>query len=230
MKKQFIMISAGMIVAGCATTDQLADLNARIQVFEKESARVAELEKRLSRIEGDLYEPEKKQPPKVIDGQKQVLSQSGQKIHNDALDIPSFCGFVFDKTAKELGGVRSVTLEKPIRLFTMVRLSYTSYSHRLWEVRLNAKIDKAQSFDSYKDEFDKLLQIVNEKYGVTMSGDRNRLGSRFKNENVEIFTWKNGDEFELVVRNWAVSKRDAQRQKDEAKKFSIPNGKDADRL
>lgn len=52
--KNIGILTVATIIAGCATTSQIDEANARVQ----------ELEKRLARIEGDLYKVEEKSAPK----------------------------------------------------------------------------------------------------------------------------------------------------------------------
>ena len=52
--KNIAILTVASIIAGCATTSQIDEANARVQ----------ELEKRLARIEGDLYKVEEKSAPK----------------------------------------------------------------------------------------------------------------------------------------------------------------------
>lgn len=71
---KLIIVCAGMIVAGCATTDQLAEANARVQ----------ELEKRVAKIEGDLYKVEEKSAPKQVAEPKFVPAKEVEQNVIDA--------------------------------------------------------------------------------------------------------------------------------------------------
>ena len=62
--KKLITICVGLIVAGCATTSQLEEIEKRLARIEGDTT-IQDHEKRLARIEGDLYRVEVKSAPKA---------------------------------------------------------------------------------------------------------------------------------------------------------------------
>lgn len=72
--KKLTVICLGLIAGGCATTEQLLESNAKIQ----------ELEKKIARIEGDLYKVEVKSSPKQVVESKFVPAKEVEQNVVDA--------------------------------------------------------------------------------------------------------------------------------------------------
>lgn len=166
---KLIIVCAGMIVAGCATTDQLAEANARVQ----------ELEKRVAKIEGDLYKVEEKSAPKQVAEPKFVPAKEVEQNVIDAkIDafIKEYLGVQFgdgiDKFPKKMEGygmhmdnqARVIPVLKKFKYFDKAEGRFED--GKLYGVRFYADIDAKYSIDSTDEKINQALADMAVTFGL----------------------------------------------------------------
>lgn len=161
---KLIMVCAGMIVAGCATTDQLAEANAKVK----------ELEKRVAKIEGDLYKVEVKRAPKQVAEPKFVPAKEVEQNVIDAkIDafIKKYLGVQFgDGIDKFPNGnhmdnrARVIPVLKKFKYFDKAEGLFED--GKLYGVRFYADIDAKYSIDSTNEKTNQALADMAVTFGL----------------------------------------------------------------
>lgn len=232
--KKLTVICLGLIAGGCATTDQLAESNARIEAFEK----------RLVRIETDLYEPVKNKKVLTNDYPKYQLKNTEpiKRILDETNVIDGICGYKFGDVACGVltgGNEQSQELKQSFRLFKRASLRYTQIYKRLHRVFLCGWIEGVTA-ETVEEEFIKTKDVVERKFGIDMGSiNRRPQYKEFKcsyvGRGVKMRLWtnsqsKNGAGFWFEVECPRIVEEDKKRADKEAKKISIPEGEGADVL
>jgi len=166
---KLIMVCAGMIVAGCATTDQLAEANAKVK----------ELEKRVAKIEGDLYKVEVKRAPKQVAEPKFVPAKEVEQNVIDAkIDafIKEYLGVQFgdgiDKFPQKMerygshmdNRARVIPVLKKFKYFDKAEGRFED--GKLYGVRFYADIDAKYSIDSTNEKINQALADMAVTFGL----------------------------------------------------------------
>lgn len=166
---KLIIVCAGMIVAGCAPTGQLAEANARFQ----------ELEKRVAKIEGDLYKVEEKSAPKQTAEPKFVPAKEVEQNVIDAkIDafIKEYLGVQFgdgiDKFPKKMerygnhmdNRARVIPVLKKFKYFDKAEGRFED--GKLYGVMFYADIDEKYSIDSTDEKINQALADMAVTFGL----------------------------------------------------------------
>ena len=164
------VICLGLIVGGCATTDQLAESNAKIQ----------ELEKKIARIEGDLYKVEVKSAPKQVAEPKFVPAKEVEQNVIDAkinAFIKEYLGVQFgdsiDKFPQKMERygshmdsiARQIPVLKKFRYFDKAEGRFED--GKLYGIRFFADIDKKYSIDSTNEQIAQTLADMAVTFGLS---------------------------------------------------------------
>lgn len=230
--RRIMIVCCGLLIGGCATTDQLAEANAKIQ----------KLETKVARIESDLYEPirEKKVEKQAYRPYQLKNTNSVTRILDETNMIGSFCGYRFGAVApesyrKQLHGANDhyEDLQTPFRAFKKVQLGYTQVYTRLHTVFLQLTVDEIAA-DSVEEEVIKIKDIIERKFGVEMTPIKRKpqykeFSCEYTGRGVQIRLWtnsqsNNGAGFWLKVECPRIIAEDKERATLEAKKFSLPEG------
>lgn len=175
---KLIMVCAGIIVVGCATTDQLAEANAKVK----------ELEKRVAKIEGDLYKVEVKRAPKQVAEPKFVPAKEVEQNVIDAkIDafIKEYLGVQFgdgiDKFPQKMERYGSLMDNRARVIPVLKKFKYFDKAEGLFEdgklygVRFYADIDAKYSIDSTNEKINQALADMAVTFGLASTAfDNNR--------------------------------------------------------
>ena len=175
-----------MIVAGCATTDQLAEANAKVK----------ELEKRVAKIEGDLYKVEVKRAPKQVAEPKFVPAKEVEQNVIDAkIDafIKEYLGVQFgdgiDKFPQKMerygshmdNRARVIPVLKKFKYFDKAEGRFED--GKLYGVRFYADIDAKYSIDSTNEKINQALADMAVTFGLASDAfDGNKYRNRLLNQ------------------------------------------------
>ena len=181
--KKLITICVGLIVAGCDNSGQLAEANAKIQ----------DLEKRLARIEGDLYKIEVKSASKV---EKQEVKKTAEpkfvpakEVEKNVVDakieafLKEYLGAEFgDSIDKFPGGNdnnypgcchKDIPMLKKFKYFDKGQVIF--YNGKLYGMTIYAEIDRKYSLESTNKMTDQALADLVVTFGLasTALNDQN---------------------------------------------------------
>jgi len=174
--KRIVAVCCGLLIAGCATTDQLAESNAKIQ----------ELEKKIARIEGDLYKVEVKSAPKQIAEPKFVPAKEVEQNVIDAkinAFIKEYLGVQFgdsiDKFPQKMerygshmdNAARAIPALKKFKYFDKAEGRFED--GKLWSVRFYADIDEKYSIDSTNEQVEQALADLAVTFGLSSKAFNN---------------------------------------------------------
>jgi len=174
-KCYFIAVLSGMV--GCATTSQVEESNNRI----------LDLEKKIARIEGDLYRVEVKSAPKqqVAEPSFVPAKEVEQNVIDTKIDafLKEFLGVAFgdsiEKYPETIEGrdwlkdrIRVIPVQKRFQYFDKAIAHFND--GKLYEVEFFADIDKKYSIDSTNQRIDQTLADMAVTFGIASDSFKNR--------------------------------------------------------
>ena len=161
--KKLITICVGLIVAGCATTTQLEETKGQLAAAD---TKIQDLEKRLARIEGDLYrvevksapKVEKPEPPKPAEPKFVPAKEVEKKVVDAKIDafLKEYLGVQFgDSIDKFSGGEKNCRVIPVLKKFKYFNKAYGKFiDGKLYRVLICADIDKKFSVDSTREKIE----------------------------------------------------------------------------
>lgn len=179
--KKMIVICIGVIMAGCATTDQLKEANAKIQ----------ELEKKVARIEGDLYKVEVKSAPKQAAVPKLVPAKEVEQNVIDAkinAFIKEYLGVQFgdsidgfpqkmERYGRHMDNLaRVIPVLKKFKYFDKAEGMFED--GKLYGVKFYTDIDTKYSVDSTTEKIDQALADMAVTFGLSSTAFERGYGAR----------------------------------------------------
>lgn len=182
--KNIAILTVATIIAGCATTSQIDEANARVQ----------ELEKRLARIEGDLYKveeksaskQEKKAEPKFVPAKEVEQSVIDTKIN---AFLSEYLGVAFgDSIDKYPNAIkdrdylydryRIITVRKKFQYFDKALAHFEG--GKLYAVSFFADIDDKYSIDSTNERIDQTRADLAVTFGLASDAFKNASKYRWR--------------------------------------------------
>ena len=164
MNKCYIALLLGVV--GCATTSQIEESNIRI----------LDLEKKIARIEGDLYRVEVKSAPKQQAAEQKFVpaKEVEQNVIDTKIDafLKEYLGVAFgdsiEKYPKTNGfrheDCREITVQKRFQYFDKACAGFCD--GKLCWVEFFANIDKKYSIDSVNQRIDQTLADMAVTFGI----------------------------------------------------------------
>lgn len=176
--KNIAILTVVTIIAGCATTSQIDEANARVQ----------ELEKRLARIEGDLYKVEEKSAPKQ-EKKAEPKFVPAKEVEQSVIDtkinafLSEYLGVAFgdsiDKYPNAIEGrdylydrYRIITVRKKFQYFDKALAHFEG--GKLYAVSFFADIDDKYSIDSTNERIDQTRADLAVTFGLASDAFKNR--------------------------------------------------------
>ena len=177
-KCYFIAVLSGMV--GCATTSQVEESNNRI----------LDLEKKIARIEGDLYRVEVKSAPKqqVAEPSFVPAKEVEQNVIDTKIDafLKEYLGVAFgdsiEKYPETIEGrpdwvknwIRIIPVQKRFQYFDKAMARF--HDGILYEVEFFADIDKKYSIDSTNQRIDQALADMAVTFGIASDSFKKNRG------------------------------------------------------
>ena len=181
--KNIAILTVATIITGCATTSQIDEANARVQ----------ELEKRLARIEGDLYKVEEKSAPKQ-EKKAEPKFVPAKEVEQSVIDtkinafLSEYLGVAFgdsiDKYPNAIEGrdylydrYRIITVRKKFQYFDKALAHFEG--GKLYAVSFFADIDDKYSIDSTNERIDQTRADLAVTFGLASDAFKNASKYRF---------------------------------------------------
>ena len=176
--KNIAILTVASIIAGCATTSQIDEANARVQ----------ELEKRLARIEGDLYKVEEKSAPKQ-EKKAEPKFVPAKEVEQSVIDtkinafLSEYLGVAFgdsiDKYPNAIEDLdylydryRIITVRKKFQYFDKALAHFEG--GKLYAVSFFADIDDKYSIDSTNERISKTQADLAATFGLASDAFKNQ--------------------------------------------------------
>ena len=175
--KKLITICVGLIVAGCATTTQLE-----------------EIEKRLARIEGDLYKVEVKSAPKVEKPEAKKAAQPkfvpAKEVEKNVVDakidafLKEYLGVQFgdsiDKFPEMIDNRHTMERVVPVlKKFKYFDKAVARFTHgKLYRVVFIADIDAKYSLDSTNEKMEQVFADLGVTLGLASTAFNTKQGAK----------------------------------------------------
>lgn len=175
--KNIAILTIATIIAGCATTSQIDEANARVQ----------ELEKRLARIEGDLYKVEEKSAPKQ-EKKAEPKFVPAKEVEQSVIDtkinafLSEYLGVTFgdsiDKYPNAINDrdylydrCRIITVRKKFQYFDKALAHFEE--GKLYAVSFFADIEDKYSIDSTNERIDQTRADLAVTFGLASDAFKN---------------------------------------------------------
>lgn len=182
--KNIAILTVATIITGCATTSQIDEANARVQ----------ELEKRLARIEGDLYKVEEKSAPKQ-EKKAEPKFVPAKEVEQSVIDtkinafLSEYLGVAFgDSIDKYPNAIkdrdylydryRIITVRKKFQYFDKALAHFEE--GKLYAVSFFADIDDKYSIDSTNERIDQTRADLAVTFGLASDAFKNRIYNRIR--------------------------------------------------
>ena len=173
----YIVLLLGMV--GCATTSQIEESNIRI----------LDLEKKIARIEGDLYRVEVKSAPRqqVAEPKFVPAKEVEQNVIDTKIDafLKEYLGVTFgdskEKYPQKLDGrdwLRVIPVLKKFQYFDKALARFCD--GKLYSVEFFADIDAKYSIDSTNERIDQTLADMAVTFGIASDSFNDRRGLRMR--------------------------------------------------
>jgi len=185
--KKLITVCVGLIVAGCATITQLEETKGQLAAAD---TKIQDLEKRLARIEGDLYRVEVKSAPKAEKPEVKKPAEPkfvpAKEVEKNVVDakvdafLKEYFGVQFGDSIDKFTGKASGALYNcrykgipALKKFEYFDKAIGRFVHdKLYRVMFYTEIDTKYSVDSTNEKMEQAFADL----AVTLGLDSNAIG------------------------------------------------------
>lgn len=206
--KNITILTVATIIAGCATTSQIDEANARVQ----------ELEKRLARIEGDLYKVEEKSAPKQ-EKKAEPKFVPAKEVEQSVIDtkinafLSEYLGVAFgdsiDKYPNAIEGrdylydrYRIITVRKKFQYFDKALAHFEE--GKLYAVSFFADIDDKYSIDSTNERIDQTRADLAVTFGLASDAFKNAREYRLRRRIGLLNRGASGDDSSFAMSSYVL--------------------------